>query len=211
MADIGHLIKKRREELGMTQDELAERTGYKSRSSINKIEKGGNDLPRAKIRIFARALNISPGYFVDDIDDVETLRSDYPEILPVRLRQFPLLGEIACGEPIFAVENKENFVMADSDISADFCLRAKGDSMVDARIYDGDLVFIRKMSMVDNGEIAAVIIDDEATLKKVYYYPEKGKLVLFPCNTAYEPFVYTGNELNSIRILGKAVCFMSSL
>ena len=211
MADIGYLIKKRREELGMTQDELAERTGYKSRSSINKLEKGGNDLPRAKIGIFARALNISPGYFVDNEDDVETLKKSHPEILPVNLRQFPLLGEIACGEPIFATENRENFVMADSDISADFCLRAKGDSMIDARIYDGDLVFIKKMPMVDNGEIAAVIIDDEATLKKVYYYPEKGKLVLFPCNTAYEPFVYTGIELNEIRILGKAVCFMSSL
>lgn len=211
MADIGILIRNRREELGMTQDELAKRTGYKSRSSINKIEKCGNDLPRAKIRVFAQALGLSPSDFVDDLNDIDTLRSEHPEILPVKLKQFPLLGEIACGEPIFAVENKESFVMADSDISADFCLRAKGDSMIDARIYDGDLVFIRKMPMVDNGEIAAVIIDDEATLKKVYYYPEKGRLVLFPCNPAYEPFVYTGSELNEIRILGKAVCFMSSL
>lgn len=211
MADIGNLIRKRREELGMTQDELAEKTGYKSRSSINKLEKGGNDLPRAKIRIFAKVLNIAPEYFVDDGEDMETLKNNHPEILPVKLKQFPLLGEIACGEPIFAVENKENYVMADSDITADFCLRAKGDSMIDARIYDGDLVFIRKMAMVDNGEIAAVIIDDEATLKKVYYYPEKGRLVLYPCNPAYEPFIYTGSELNTIRILGKAVCFMSTL
>lgn len=83
-----------------------------------------------------------------------------------------LLGEIACGEPIWADEDRESYVMADTDIKADFCLTAKGDSMINARIYDGDVVFIKQMPMVENGEIAAVIIDNEATLKRVYYYPE---------------------------------------
>ncbi len=214
MADIGTLIKERRIELGMTQDDLAEKTGYKTRSSINKIEKGCNDLPRNKIELFAKALNVPQAYFLsDDRQDItlEDLCEKYSNIRPISMKRFPLLGEIACGEPIFASEDKNNYVMADMDISADFCLRAKGDSMINARIYDGDLVFIREMPMVDNGDIAAVIIDDEATLKKVYYYPEKSRLVLFPENPVYEPFVYTGEELNSIRILGKAVYFMSSL
>lgn len=214
MTDIGTAIKNRREELGMTQDELAEKTGYKSRSSINKIEKGCNDLPRIKIEQFSRALEVSPAFFLgDNSQDItlEELCEKYGNIRPVHMKRFPLLGEIACGEPIFADEDKESFVMADMDIAADFCLRAKGDSMINARIYDGDLVFIREMPMVDNGDIAAVIIDDEATLKKVYYYPEKGRLVLYPENPAYEPFIFTGEELNSIRILGKAVYFMSSL
>ena len=83
--------------------------------------------------------------------------------------------------------------------------------MIGARIYDGDIVFIREMPIVENGEIAAVIIDDEATLKRVYYYPSQGKLVLTPENPAYEPLVYVGDELNQIRILGKAVYFMSAL
>lgn len=102
----------------------------------------------------------------EQLGDVATLMDKYDNISPIQLKRFPLLGEIACGEPIFADENKESFVMADMDIRADFCLRAKGDSMINARIYDGNLVFIKEMPMVDNGDIAAVIIDDEATLKR---------------------------------------------
>lgn len=213
MNNIGNAIKNRRTELGMTQDELAEKTGYKTRSSINKIEKGFNDLPRNKIEMFARALDVPQSFFLDESSDMtlDELCEKYGNIKPIKLKRFPLLGDIACGQPIFADEDKESFVMADTDITADFCLRAKGDSMIEARIYDGDIVFIREMPMVDNGDIAAVIIDDEATLKRVYYYPEKAKLVLYPANPAYEPFIYTGEELNSIRILGKAVYFMSAL
>lgn len=213
MSNIGNLIKKRRIDLGMTQDELAEKTGYKTRSSINKIEKGCNDIPRNKIEIFARALNVPQSFFLNENTELplSDLYEKYDNIKPIKLKRFPLLGEIACGQPIFADEDKESFVIADTDISADFCLRAKGDSMIESRIHDGDIVFIQEMSMVNNGDIAAVIIDDEATLKKVYYYPEKGKLVLYPANPAYEPLIYTKDELNSIRILGKAVYFMSSL
>lgn len=83
--------------------------------------------------------------------------------------------------------------------------------MIGARIKDGDIVFCVEQSMVDNGEIAAVIIGDEATLKRVYYYPEKGKLVLQAENPKYEPFVYVGEELNQIRIIGKAVAFQSDI
>ena len=101
--------------------------------------------------------------------------------------------------------------MASDDISADFCLVAKGDSMSGARIYDGDVVFIKKQPIVENGEIAAVIIDNEATLKRWFYYPENQKLILSPANDKYEPFVYVGDELNDIRCLGRAVCFMSKL
>ncbi|MDE5764507.1 MAG: helix-turn-helix domain-containing protein [Ruminococcus sp.] len=214
MSDIGTLIRTRREELGMTQDELAEKIGYKSRSSINKIEKGGNDLPRSKITAFAKALDISPSLFIDEsvkTENVESLIEKYSNIFPVQLKSFPLLGEIACGRPIFASEDKERYIMADMGIDADFCLKAKGDSMINARIYDGDIVFIREMPMVENGDIAAVIINDEATLKKVYYYPQNSKLVLYPENPAYEPFIYIGEELDSVRILGKAVYFMSRL
>ena len=147
----------------------------------------------------------------NELDDLSILMEKYDNIRPIKLKRFPLLGEIACGQPIFADEDRESFIMADMDIRADFCLRAKGDSMINARIYDGDVVFIKEMPMVDNGDIAAVIIDDEATLKKVYYYPDKGKLVLYPENPDYEPFIYVGEELNTIRILSKAVYFMSPL
>ena len=89
-------------------------------------------------------------------------------IRPITTRRFPMLGEIACGKPIFADEDHESYVDASSNIDADFCLTAKGDSMTGARINDGDVVFIKQKPIVENGEIAAVIIGDEATLKVWY-------------------------------------------
>ncbi len=130
-------------------------------------------------------------------------------IRPIKLKKFPMLGEIACGQPMFCNEEFETFAEASADIDADFCLTAKGDSMINARIFDGDIVFVKKAPIVNNGEIAAVIIDDEATLKRVYYYPDKNKLILNPENPKYEPLVYINEELNHILILGRAVAFMS--
>lgn len=204
------------EKSGYSYPELSKITGI-SKSSLQRYATGETKkIPIDCIEKIAQATNTDSRYLMgweeeNDQDALSLLMQKYDNIRPVKLKRFPLLGEIACGEPIFADEDKESFVMADMDIRADFCLKAKGDSMINARIYDGDIVFIREMPMVDNGEIAAVIIDDEATLKKVYYYPDKGKLVLYPENPDYEPFIYIGEELNTIRILGKAVYFMSAL
>ena len=203
-------IKKRREELGLSQEELAKKMGYKSRSSINKIEMGENDIPQSKIIHFARALNTSPAYLMGWTEEINDLLQ-FDNIFPIETKKFPLLGEIACGKPIFAEEDRESYVETGTDIKADFCLKCKGDSMVNARIHDGDIVFIRKQSIVENGEIAARIVDNEATLKRVYYYPEKSKLCLNAENPKYSPLVYVGDELNNIRILGKAIAFQSNV
>jgi repressor LexA len=136
---------------------------------------------------------------------------NYPDIFPIERRRIPVLGEIACGTPILTDEQHDSFVMSGTNLDADFCLRAKGDSMIGARIQDGDIVFIKKSDMVANGEIAAVVIEDEATLKRVYYYPEKSKLILTPENPKYEPLVFMGPELDEIHILGKAVAFQSEI
>lgn len=214
---IGERIKQARLKKGYSQTELAQLLGYKSRSSINKIEIGERDIPKNNILKFAELLEVSPSYLMgwdndaNENSSLDELINKYDNLKPIKLKKFPLLGEIACGKPIFADEDKESFIMADMDINADFCLTAKGDSMINARIQDGDIVFIKEMPMVENGEIAAVIIDDEATLKRVYYYPEKNKLVLQAENPKYEPWVYVNEELNEIRILGKAVYFMSNL
>lgn len=204
------------EKSGYSYPELAKITGI-SKSSLQRYATGETKkIPIDCIEEIARATGVSARYLMgwEDIqeeDDLEILMQKYDNISPVKLKRFPLLGEIACGQPIFADEDKESFVMADMDIRADFCLRAKGDSMINARIYDGDIVFIKEMPMVDNGDIAAVIIDDDATLKRVYYYPKKNKLMLVAENPAFEPLVYINEELNYIRILGKAVYFMSAL
>lgn len=210
---IGERVKARRLELGLSVDEVAEALG-KNRATIyryesNEIEK----LPTTVLEPLAKILKVTPGYLMgwQTQDALSTLINTYSNISPVHLKKFPMLGEIACGEPIWADEDKESYIMADMDIQADFCLTAKGDSMINARINDGDIVFIRQMPMVENGDIAAVIIDNEATLKRVYYYPEKNKLVLNPENPAFEPLVYINEELDTIRILGKAVYFMSAI
>lgn len=122
-------------------------------------------------------------------------------------KKVPLLGTIACGEPILANENIEMYIKIDESVPADFALKCKGDSMINARIFDGDIVYIRQQSDVEDGEIAAVLIGDEATLKKVYKYPNK--IVLSACNPMYDDYIYTNEQLNDVRILGKAVAFFS--
>ena len=129
-------------------------------------------------------------------------------ILPIpKTKLVPLVGTIACGTPILAEENIEDYLKADENLPADFALRCKGDSMINSRIYDGDIVYIRKQSDVDDGEIAAVLIGEEATLKKVYKYPNK--VVLRASNPIYDDMVYTDKELENVMILGKAVAFLS--
>lgn len=211
MNDLGQRIRQRRIELGLTQDELAKRVGYSSRSSINKIEIGKNLLTQPKIIIFAKALQTTPSYLMGWDDSSKRDSLDNFDIRPVQLKRFPMLGEIACGKPIFANEEHETYIDASSEIKADFCLTAKGDSMVGARIHNGDVVFIKEQPIVENGQIAAVIINNEVTLKRWYYYPEKKKLVLQAENPNYEPFVFVGEELDNIRCLGRAVSFMSNL
>ena len=130
-------------------------------------------------------------------------------IKPIKTKKFRMIGEIACGEPIYCNEEYKTYVEASTEINADFCLTAKGNSMINARIYDGDIVFIKEQPMVEDGEIAAVIVDNEATLKRVYYYKNENKLVLAADNPAFAPLVYVNDELNNVKILGKAVAFMS--
>ena len=198
-----HELRKSR---GLTLSELAERVGT-SKQTIHRYENGTiTNIPPERVEALARALSVSPSELMG-----WGTPFDYENVRALSAKKIPLLGEIACGEPIYANAEYETYIAADSGLDADFCLLARGDSMVGARIYDGDTVFIRSQDSVDNGEIAAVIINDEATLKRVYFFPEEAKLVLSPENPRYAPLVYLGEELNSIKILGKAVAFQSKI
>lgn len=126
-----------------------------------------------------------------------------------KMQRLPVVGTIACGTPILAEENIDEYLSVPEGVRADFILRCKGDSMIDARIYDGDVVFIRQQPEVEHGEIAAVMVDGEATLKRVMKYP--GKIVLMPANPKYEPMIYAGEEMGNLHIVGKAVAFLSAL
>ena len=207
---IANKLKELRKARGMTLEELAERVGT-SKQTIHRYENGViTNIPPEKVEILAGALSTTPSHLMGWTADRRAIPVN-DAFIPLSLKKLPILGEIACGEPIYAEEEHESYAAADSKLDADFCLRAHGDSMTGARIYDGDIVFIRSQSSVDNGEIAAVIINDEATLKRVYYYPEEEKLVLSPENPRYAPLLYVKDELESIKIIGKAVAFQSSV
>ena len=208
---IGDRIKKLRIEKGLSQEVVANAIST-TKQAIYKYENNiVTNIPMDKIQSLARFFNISPAYLMGWNETSETEAIAVSGIRPIVKKRFKILGEIACGSPIYANEDHESYIDASANIDADFCLVAKGDSMTGARIYDGDVVFIKQQSIVANGEIAAVIIDDEATLKTWYYYPDKQKLVLSPANQSYEPLVYSGPELDSVTCLGKAVCFMSKI
>ena len=164
-----------------------------------------NNLNLDTVKQLAKALNISIDYLIDE-EDTSYLPKN---IIPVKKIKVPVLGSIACGKPIFADEHLECYVDSINDTHSDFALWAKGDSMINARINDGDLVFVRQQEQVENGEIAVVLINDEATLKRVFYDEKKATLTLVAENPKYPPFIYQGEELENIRIIGKAVAFQS--
>ena len=205
MTTLYDRIKSRRTELGLTVEELAHKMGYKDKSSISKIENGKADIPQSKIAAFADALQTTPAYLMGWEEQPEPKKPTIPpgfEPMP-KMKKIPLIGAIACGEPITAEQNIEKMVDVPENIRCDFSLTCHGDSMVDAGIHDKDVVYIRIQPEVENGEIAAVRIDGEATLKRVYYNP--GTLTLMPANPAYAPMVYTGSQLEEVHIEGKAV------
>lgn len=194
-----------------------ERYGIKmGRNDLSQYLSGKFQPKQTKLTVLSLALNVSEawlmGYDVPKSRFATTTNYDeISNIRPVATQRIPMLGEIACGKPIMCNEDRESYVEAGTQIKADFCLTCKGDSMIGAGIHDGDIVFIRKQDIVDNGQVAAVIIDNEATLKRVYFYPDKAKLVLQAENPQYEPLVYIGEELEDIHILGRAIAYQSDI
>lgn len=205
--EIGKILKQRRLELKLTLEDVGNAVGV-GKSTVKKWEDGYiANMKRDKIASLASVLQISPSVIMGWNDENGAFVNN---IIPMpRLNNVPLLGTIACGTPILATENLDGEVSIPDDIKADFALRCSGDSMIDARILDGDIVYIRQQPTVDNGEIAAVLIGEEATLKKVFI--SEGTITLLACNSNYQPFVYSGEKLNEIRILGKAVGFTSRI
>ena len=192
---IGDNIRTYRRQRGLNQTELAQLLGYTDRSSIAKIETGKVDISQTKLRQMAQ---------IFDVTVEQLLGLEQPQT-----RQIPILGTIACGAPILAQEHIESYTELPSAIHADFALICKGDSMAGARIFDGDIVYIRAQEQVENGEIAAVLIDGEATLKRVRCFEDR--ISLEPENPTYRPLILWAEDMNRARILGKAVAFTSTI
>ena len=184
----------------MSQEELAKKLGYKSRSSINKIETDERNLTQSKIKSIADALLTTPSYIMGWDEPKEEIPSNFRPM--PEMRQIPRVGRIACGEPITAEENIEGYDETPAGWHADFSLLCVGDSM-SPKIEDGDIVAIRCQPQVNNGEIAAVRIGDEATLKMVFLHQDY--IELRPVNPTYPSIIHRLEEMEEIRIEGKAV------
>lgn len=186
-------------EKNMSVRELGRLTGI-PQTTINRcLTSPDAKITLPKLEKIAAAIGVSPAYLMGWEDDLLVA------LRPVSAKKIPLLGNVACGEPIFAYETRDAYISVGDDLDADFCLTAKGDSMINARIFDGDILFVKKQSIVNNGEIAVVLVEDEATVKRVYYDKENNIITLMPENPTYKPMRYTGAELDRIRILGKVI------
>lgn len=203
-------IKDLRLERGISQGDLA-RQLHVAQGMVSYWERGTYDAPPGILMELARIFDVSVDYLIYN-DSVKRRQSvsSFGNVLPISTKKVPLLGAIACGEPIYASEEHGEFAVVWSNIDCDFCVRAQGDSMVGARINDGDLVFCKQADIVDNGRIAAVIIDgNTATLKRFYYDREREHIVLAAENPAYAPLIYDGARISEVRVLGEAVAFQS--
>ena len=212
MPKFSERLKLLRTSKGLSQADFAKQIKI-SKSSVNMYERGEREPSFKTLEQIADYFNVDMDYLLGKSDIVNKAQwsSQIPvatNIIPMpQMRRIPLVGTIACGEPILAEENIEEYISIPKGLSGDFALTCKGDSMINARIFDGDIVYIRQQDTVENGEIAAVLIDGEATLKRVRLFDDH--ISLEPENPMYKPFVYWNEEMNTVRILGKAVAFTS--
>ena len=208
---FGDRIKQLRLRSGMSQDDVANIINKQyGREVLNKslLSRYENNIHKPKgftvVQDLADLFGVSTNYLMCRSDDA-LHHSGARES-----RMIPVLGDIACGVPILAQEDIESYEQVDVEDKADFALRAKGDSMIGARILDGDTVFIRQQPDVESGEIAAVIVDnEEATLKRVHKV--NGTIILRSENPAHGDQVFSRKDTKRLRILGKAIYFKTEV
>ena len=203
--ELGRRIYDARLAADKTLTDVADAVGV-APSTIQRYEQGKiNRIKLPVVESIAKVLGVDPSWLLQkESSPLPSNISPMPETYTI-----PLLGEIACGKPILAVENTNETVDVPSWVHADFALKCKGDSMINARIFDGDTVYIQRTPQVETGQIAAVRIGQEATLKKVYY--TGSRITLRAANPLYEDLVYEESQLDEVEILGKAVAFTSMI
>lgn len=180
--------------------ELAEVLGV-SESTVGKWLLKKSTPRMGVIEKLANYFNIEKSDLIED----KTSSNTDPGTIPLKnIVKIPILGHIQCGQPVMTAENYEGYFAADSDlINSDFCVYADGDSMIDVGIHEGDLVFLKSTPQVENGKIAAVLIDDATTLKR--FYKNENQIILQPENKTYSPIIITEEDGKNIKILGEMV------
>lgn len=203
MSALSIILKKRRKELGLTLAQVADAIGV-TEATVQRWESGNiKNVRYEKLAPLSNLLGVSPAALMG-WEDEEALPANVSRIEP--MQKIPLVGQIACGTPILAEQNIEDYVDLPGHIRADFALTCKGESMIGAGIRTGDIVYIRKQEEVENGQIAAVMVgNDEATLKRVY--AKEGVVQLVAENQSIAPAVFIGEETAQIHIVGLAVAY----
>ena len=207
MSKFSERIKGLRTERGITQEQLASMLKV-SRSTIGMYESGRREPDFETSEAIADIFNVDMDYLTGRSDVERRHPITPPTLIPPgfdplpQLENVPRVGRIACGDPILAEENIETYDSVPSSWHATFTLLCVGDSMA-PRIQDGDLVAIRKQPEVENGEIAAVRIDDEATLKRVFLFNDH--IELRADNPLFPTIIRIGEAMNDVHIEGKAV------
>lgn len=188
----------------MKQADIVRITGI-NRSSMSQYANGQFEPKQDKLDLIAMALNVNPVWLMGHDIPMNAPLASGADIFPIPKTKIPLIGTIAAGEPILAEENIEEYIDLENIIHADFCLRIKGSSMIGAGIHNGDLVFIKKQETAEDGQIAAVLIEDEATLKRVYRI---GDYVQLRSENPEVPPINLNGE-KPVRILGVATYRLS--
>ncbi|MBQ7788406.1 MAG: helix-turn-helix domain-containing protein [Clostridia bacterium] len=192
----------------MKAAELSKKSGL-SKAQISQYTNGIYEAKQTALHKLAITLQVTEAWLMGHDVPMERENDIFSieGITPIKKKRLPILGNVACGEPIYASEEFDGYISIDDTIEADFCLYAKGDSMINAGIKDGSIVLVRKQSTIENGKIAVVLINNEATLKRVYFNEKNKQLILSPENPDYQPIIIENEQLESgeVRILGKAV------
>lgn len=201
---LGDKLKKVRVDNKMSMEELKNLLNNKydlniSKSMISRWENGKSEPINTYLSAYAKEFNLDMNNLLDiDLSEIEGIK------LIKKFANVPILGEIACGEPIFCQENYNGYFQIDEDLDKpDFCLRARGDSMIDVGIEDGDLIFMKQTPVIANGKIAAILIDDTVTLKR--FYKHEHEIILQPENKSYSPIILRENDGQNIKIIGEMI------
>ncbi|NLT48330.1 MAG: helix-turn-helix domain-containing protein [Clostridiales bacterium] len=208
MSKMSDRMKKAMDIRGMKQVDLCEHTGI-GKSSISTYLSGEYEPKQRNLFKIAEALQVNVAWLMgkDDVPMEGGLNEGnsfvgVENLLPIKRRKIPLLGNVAAGQPIWADESHEEYVLDNGDVPCDYALKVIGDSM-EPLLYDGDIVFVKQQPDVQDGQIAVVLVEDSATLKVLYHIPEGIQLV--SKNSAYAPMIYAGLRASAVRVLGLAV------
>lgn len=199
--NTAEILKSLRKQHGLSQQEVADKLGI-DRTTYVKYESGSSK-PVRKLSELAALFGVTTDYLLGNDVDPNKLSNYLGPV--VENKKIPIIGSVKCGPNGLAYEYLEGYVFVDDSLTGDVtAFVCKGDSMKDIGISDGDIAIVRRQCTIENGELAVVIINgEEGTLKRVRYHDNV--MILEAANPAYPPRIFSGKEMNVVKIFGKVI------